>query len=283
MLLFVFVTFFLLRRGSIIFLRFPNRSCPPSPPRQTQLTSKNKKECWLEAASQSSSAIFNLSPACWRCGFPSPASLHTPFLSASLPTHAYIHAPHTHRMHALWFSKHTPPKIATCTRFPPSPSTHRRIPLLRLRTSSPHTPPREPLPSLLSRAGLERLAARPSPLLSFSGSEVPPRRAELTPPEHVTGQSDWAVASLLTSQETPGGVWHLPSSATGAFGQRRKRPLGRREPPRFPVLPNGVGGRGYWVRPEALPVPTEKNAHLVPKASLPFSFKGKVFGSEREK
>lgn len=27
------------------------------------------------------------------------------------------------------------------------------------------------------------------------------------------------------------------------------------------------------MRPEALPVPTEKNAHLVPKASLPFSFK----------
>ena len=132
MLLFVFVTFFLLRRGSIIFLRFPNRSCPPSPPRQTQLTSKNKKECWLEAASQSSSAIFNLSPARWRCGFPSPASLHTPFLSARLPTHAYIHAPRTHAPP----QPRPPPMHSPPLHVPPHTRT------ARTHYGSPNTPPK---------------------------------------------------------------------------------------------------------------------------------------------
>lgn len=151
-LLFVFVTFFLLRRGSIIFLRFPNRSCPPSPPRQTQLTSKNKKECWLEAASQSSSAIFNLSPACWRCGFPSPASLHTPFLSAHLPTHAYIHAPYTHAppqprpppMHSPPYTclpTHAPHARVTVLQTHPSKNCHMHaFPPESLRTQAHSTP-----------------------------------------------------------------------------------------------------------------------------------------------
>ena len=104
-----------------------------SPPRHPQLTSKNKKECWLEAASQSSSAILYFSPTRWRCGSPAPASLRTPFLSARLPTHAYMHAPHTHarpppRPHALTpytcLPTHAPHACITVLQTHPSKHCH---------------------------------------------------------------------------------------------------------------------------------------------------------------
>lgn len=265
-----------------------------SPPRHPQLTSKNKKECWLEAASQSSSAILYFSPARWRCGSPSPASLRTPFLSARLPTHAYMHAPHTHPpppprppcTHPL----HVPPHArAARTRYGSPNTSLKTLPHARM---SPRVPPRTgAFHSCTSDPRLHRQRLGSLSPLSFPGwargdwRPDPPRSSASWAARSLPGAlssprlSTWPASRtgplpLLTSQESPGGggggTSQAPPPEPSDSGESGLSVEGN--PPQFPVLRNGVGGRGYWVRQEALPFPTEKNAHLVPKASLPFSF-----------
>lgn len=179
-----------------------------SPPCHPQLTSKNKKECWLEAASQSSSAILYFSPARWRCGSPSPASLRTPFLSARLPTHAYMHAPHTHApppprppcTHPL----HVPPHArAARTRYGSPNTSPKTLPHARV---SPRVPPRTgAFHSCASDPHLHRHRLGSLSPLSFPG------RARGDPPRSSASR---AARSLPGAQSSPRlSTW--PASPTG--------------------------------------------------------------------
>lgn len=151
-LLFIFVTFFLLRRGSKIFLRFSNGSCPPSPPCQTQLTSKKQKRmlvgscqpellCHLLPQSRTLEVWISIARVPPH-SFPFCPPPHTPTFTQSTRTHLPhpdppMHSPptraspRTRRTHALQFSKHTPPKLPHA-RVSPRPES--------LRTQARSTP-----------------------------------------------------------------------------------------------------------------------------------------------
>lgn len=210
--------FFLLRRGSKIFLRFSNGSCPPSPPRQTQLTSKKQKR--MLVGSCQPELLCHLLPqsARWRCGSPSPASLRTPFLSAHLPTHLHSHNPHartsptqtppcTHRLHVPPHARAARTRYSSPNTLPQNCHMHARPLRVPPHTGAFHSCASEP------RLHMHRLGSL-SPL-SFLGRAWADWRPD--PPRSSASRAVRSLPGALSSPRlstwpaSPTGPWHLCS------------------------------------------------------------------------
>lgn len=266
--------FFLLRRGSKIFLRFSSGSMSTLPaPRQTQLTSKKQKRMLVGSCQPGSSAILHLSPHAGGVDFHRPRpphsfpfchTPHTPTFTQPTRTHLptqtpHVHSPptclptHTCRTHTLQFSKHTPPKLphAASLRVPPHTGAFHSCAPQNLRL---HMHRLGASPSPFGRAWGD-WRPRPSPIASRDVRSLP---GALSSP----GLSTWrpvplgrGICSRPRKHQAGCGTSQAPPPR--AFGPW-KAAAQSEEPPQFPVLPNGVGGRELLGAAGRCPSPLRK-------------------------